>query len=297
MEHYLRPHETMSHYLPPNLANEVVAPVDTRKMKERHEHNQRAATLVKDDDLWKELQQELAKSKCITQAGIREITKEFMKKRQGQLDAQTLKDQAEAKSQPKNRRSSNQADYSRRSSLSIITEKGQNIRRALSLGNGDQQQPPSNNHRSKGKRRDSKIGNFMNNSLSKMNSSMSKLSIEGRPNKFFTGGPRSQSDGDVQYTLEPSTNVYDGLPDLNASLSSSNSSSNRSSLEVSTGALDTHVECGTDDELSRDGMSGDEFSCGSDDDLDGELLVLFPTRPRRRTKTQSQQNIDMARTA
>jgi hypothetical protein len=284
----------MSHYLlqPTNLANEVVAPVNARKMRERHHQNQRAATVVKDDDLWKELQQELAKAKCISQAGIREITREFMKKLEGRIDAQTLKAQEEAKNQPKkSRRSSNEVEYSRRSSLSIITEKGQNIRRALSMGNGDQQLPQL--HRNKGQRRDSMIGTFMNNSLSKMNSSMNKLrSMEARPNKFFKGGPRSQSDDTVLYTLDQATNIYDGLPDMTASLSSSYKSS--ISKRCSTGALDTHIECSTDDELSRDRKGGDGISCDSDDDLDGELLVLFPTRPRRRSQTRK---TDMARTA
>lgn len=302
MKHYLRPSDTMSHYLRPNsssnsnntLANEVIAPADNnRRMLERHHNNQRAATLVKDDDLWKELRQELARSKVISKAGVQEITRNFMLKRQKELDAQTKRDQQKELS--RNRRSSNEADYSRRSSLSMITQKGQTIRRALSMGNGDEQRKL---YQQKGTRRESVIGNFMNSSFSKMNDSVSKLSLEARPKMFHQSGTRSRSDGDVNDNLSEGI-----LPDLAAHTTTNlnkNNNNNKSRLclhfsSSTTIGLDTHQEGCADDELSNDGCGYDTNDDANDDD-DDELLVLFPSRPRRRTQ-QNTTITDMARTA
>jgi hypothetical protein len=289
MKSNLRPNkdsETMSDYLPPpNQATKITPPVDsprnqTKRMakvvtadkrRERDEQTQRVATLVKDNAMWKELQQELAKSKVVSRAGVQEITRKFMQEREAEIDAQ-----AKAKARSRSpRRGSNQLDYGRRSSLSMIAEKGKNMRRALSMNtsNNDQVAPKSQIHQNLNERRDSSffeaditpiddqeapksqrlqnLSDRVNSSFSKMNISMRKLNVESAPRlpvrkRFFPASSKSREKDDMVDELDQAASRSKRVPDLQeASLSSK--------------------------------------SCdGSSKGGDGELLELFPSQPRRR---------------
>ena len=318
IEHYLRPNKnskTMAKYLPSNQANKIHHPVDSRrerynqtkrvatvvpvdKRREMHRQTQRVATLVTDNAMWKELQKELAKSKVVSEAGVLEITRKFIQEREAEIDAK-------AKA---NSRSSNQLDYSRCSSLSMIAGKVNNMRRdlsnndlasmktqshqnlnermdisvsktnsmrrALSVSNLDNNHtsPKSQRLQNLSERMDSSfpktnstliddqaspksqrlqnLSERVNSSFSKINTSMRKLSKESAPRlpvreRFFKASSRSESKDDMVDILDQATTLPESLPNLQEVILSSRS-------------------CG---------------GCfkGSDDDL----LVLFPSQPRR----------------
>jgi hypothetical protein len=277
----------MANFLPPNQANKIAPPVDSRrdryhqtkrvvtvvtigKRREMDLQTQRVATLVTDDAMWKELQQELAKSKVVSQAGVLEITRKFMQEREAEIDAKTkAQDRSWSHS-----RSSNQLDYCRRSSLSMIAGKVNNMRRALSVSNLDNNHtsPKSQRLQNLSERMDSSfpktnstliddqaspksqrlqnLSERVNSSFSKINTSMRKLSKESAPRlpvreRFFKASSRSESKDDMVDILDQATTLPESLPNLQEVILSSRS-------------------CG---------------GCfkGSDDDL----LVLFPSQPRR----------------
>ena len=288
MEHCLRQNKnskTMAKYLPPKEANKIPLPVDSRRdrynetkrvatvvtvdrRREMDRQTQRVATLVIDDAMWKELQQELVKSKVVSRAGVLEITRKFIQEREAEIDAKV---KAQDRSQ---RRSSNQLDYSRRSSLSMIAGKVKNMRRALSVSppDNDQASPKTQRLQNLSERRDSSVSKpnstpiddheapksqrlqnlseRVNSSFSKINTSMRKLSKESAPRlpvreRFFKASSRSESKDDMVDILDQATTLPESLPNLQEVILSSRS-------------------CG---------------GCfkGSDDDL----LVLFPSQPRR----------------
>lgn len=277
MENYLRPKEAMQQYIQPSLATELVnqleAQKQSRRAKERKVRNERASTIIKDDDLWKELQQELSKSKCVSRASVQETTRKFMEKRRKELDEQAKAQQQQAqKPDPRNRRRSSTSDSpNRRSSMSILAEKGNNIRRNLSMGNSADTAMTQHEPRSK---RDSVLGGFVNNQFSKMNDSLSKLNLDSSKlplrEKFFPSSSRSRANDDIFDVLNQASTISDKLDSMNES------STQLSSLSLSLGQLGTHEE--SIDERSLD---------GSGDSSDGDLLVLFPTQPRQRTQNNT----------
>ena len=284
--------------------NRVATVVTIDKRREMDLQTQRVATLVTDDAMWKELQQELAKSKVVSQAGVLEITRKFMQEREAEIDAKT-KAQDRSLSHSK---SFNQLDYCRRSSLSMIAGKVNNMRRdlsnndlasmktqshqnlnermdisvsktnsmrrALSVSNLDNNHtsPKSQRLQNLSERMDSSfpktnstliddqaspksqrlqnLSERVNSSFSKINTSMRKLSKESAPRlpvreRFFKASSRSESKDDMVDILDQATTLPESLPNLQEVILSSRS-------------------CG---------------GCfkGSDDDL----LVLFPSQPRR----------------
>lgn len=266
----------MQQYIQPSLATELVnqleAQKQTRRAKERKVRNERASTIIKDDDLWKELQQELSKSKCISRASVQETTIKFMETRRKQLDEQARAQQQAQKPDPRNRRRSSTSDSSnRRTSMSILAEKGLSIRRNLSMGNSADTAMTQHEPRSK---RDSILGGFVNNQFSKMNDSLSKLNLDSSElplrERFFPSSSRSRANDDIFDVLNQASTISDKLDSMNES------STQLSSLSLSLGQLGTHEE-------SIDERSLDE----SEDSSDGDLLVLFPTQPRQRTQNRT----------
>jgi hypothetical protein len=274
-QHHLRPNGTMAHYLAPNLANEIVNPIDKHRNRQRLQQAQRAETLVKDDDLWKELQQELAKAKVVSRAAVQEITRDFMQRHEAEIDAQS-KIQAMAKKSRdiSPRRSSNEIDYhSSLSSLSFIAAKGKSMRRAFSMGLGKHEQEISKDNSSFSKRIASSV-----NKLS-TESTCPKLPVQDR---FVPACMRSKAHTDIFDVLEQVESITHQLPDLgDSSMSSSMSSSMYTSKTYS------HF---MSESLSKQQWEDvDDQSC---DDSDDELLVHFPSQPRhQRNQEQLQENV------
>lgn len=128
--------------------------------------------------MWKGLQQELAKSKCVSRASVQETTRIFMEKRLAELDRQAKPQQHIEQPAGNRRRSSISANPRRRSSISYISEKGSNIRRALSMGHGSSTAAAQHKPRSKS---DSSLGGFIHNQFSKLSNSLSSLDSSKLP--------------------------------------------------------------------------------------------------------------------
>lgn len=245
----------MAHYLGSNLANEIVTSADVRRTQERLQQSQRIETLVKDDDLWKELQQELAKAKVVSGAAVQEITRSFLQRHEAEIDAQS-KVQAKAKRSRdlSPRRSSNEIDYySPLTSLSFIVAKGKSMRRAFSMGVGQHEAEI---------RKD-------NSSFSITESSCPKLPVRDR---FVPAYMRSKAHADIFDVLEHAESITDQLPDLG---DSSMSSSMLFSMHTPTAKMYPN-----DTFASLSEHQFDDYDDQSCDDSDDELLVHFPSQPR-----------------
>jgi hypothetical protein len=258
----------MAHYLAPSLANEIVTSADIRRTQERLQQSQRVETLVKDDDLWKELQQELAKAKVVSGAAVQEITRSFLQRHEAEIDAQS-KVQAMAKRSRdlSPRRSSNEIDYySPLSSLSFIVAKGKSMRRAFSMGVG-QHEPEIRKESS---------------SFSSIESSCPKLPVR---DKFVPAYMRSKAHTDIFDVLEHAESISDQLPDLGASsMSSSMSFSMSSSMRMPTTKTHPNDMFASLSEYQFE--DDDDQSC---DDSDDELLVHFPSQPRHQRNQEQVQ--------
>ena len=66
--------------------NERSTSQDRKVELERKQCHERAETLVKDDHLWKELQEELSKANVISKVKVQEITLKFLEKHRVELD-------------------------------------------------------------------------------------------------------------------------------------------------------------------------------------------------------------------
>lgn len=128
--------------------------------------------------MWKGLQQEFAKSKCVSRASIQETTRIFMEKRLSELDRQAKLQQHIEQHTGNRRRSSISANPRRRSSMSYISEKGSKIRRTLSMGHGTSTSTAQHKPRSKS---DSGLGGFIHNQFSKLSNSLSSLDSSKLP--------------------------------------------------------------------------------------------------------------------
>jgi hypothetical protein len=252
----------MSHnFLSKSLASEIKPPVDVVHSKRNIQHFQRVEAVVKDDDMWKELQQELAKSGAISGAAVQEITRKFLLRKEGEIDLQVKSQDIKHKTRNLSpRRHSNDLDYSRRSSLSFIAERSKDFRRAFSMKNGEEGAMYS--------KRPTKIHDILNQSLSKINDTVSNLGLERSFN--LEGG---ETFGIINPRMK-NHSLYSGETMETGELTSiSTACSNRGfSLNFSREALECNLEL--DDENSF---------CDSNYD-DAELLVEFPSEFRSKVR-------------
>lgn len=225
---------------------------------------ERAQTLVNDDVLWKELQQELRKAKAVSPIAIQDITRKFMEKHQTTLDEE-LKRQAEQSN-------ANCPDPVRRSSLQYIAVTRMNIRKALSLGSDSTLDASSTKISSAAQRRASFQRDTQNQqalSLGNIRDSVNNISIGGRFGTANMGEIFLPSRNSARNKMHRSAeDVFDVL---NAATNLSNAAMEDMDAD-SAHLLDTHQECDSDSICSGDGMASDD-----------DLLVMFPTAPRRKT--------------
>ena len=243
---------------------------------------ERAQTLVKDDLLWKELQQELRKAKAVSPMAIQDVTRKFTEKHQMALD-EGLKRQAEQSK-------ANCPDPLPRSSFHMIALTSLNVRRALSLGSdspfdasatkassaahrqGSISRDSQNKQTSAAQRRATFQRDTQNHqalNLGTIRDSVNSMSIGGRfgtasmgdmflPSRNGARNKMHRSADDVLNVLNAATNLR----------SATKEDQDASSDEL----LDTHLECDNESMCSGDGMASDD-----------DLLVMFPKGPRRKT--------------
>ena len=256
-------------YLASNLSSEVVPTVDPRREKPRLQQALQLETVVKDDDMWKELQQELAKSKVVSRAGVQEITRRFLERRESEIAAQAKIQSLANQRSNSPRRSSCNASNSRRSNMSYIAATGTNVRRALSMGVGLE-----------AKEGTQKEKNASQTFFSRMNASMNALSVQ----TVFPAASRSRTCDDIFDVLDQASSDMDSFVDL-GDPNMSSESFRIAKEEPSCRTMDTELE------------SDHYQSC---DDSDDELLVCFPSQPRsQRSKATKQPTaaVSAARTA
>jgi hypothetical protein len=261
------------------LANELL-----QKSVEKRTPCTRTQTLVKDDVLWKELQQELRKSKAVSPIAIQVITRQFMEKHQTTIDEELNRQEQEW--HKNNRRSSN-PDQVRQSSMKYIAERSMNIRRALSLGkdfgspdiaNAAKSSSSPASHRCSNFQRDSlnhqsvNLINWMNTmSTVRLSESLGSCNVRERliPSRMNPCDKAHRSAEDVYDALDTATKLH---------------SLETIKLECCqlTSSLNSHLECDNESMCSGDGMSSDD-----------DLLVMFPSRPRKKSASK----LHMSRTA
>lgn len=254
------------------LANELLM----HKSVEKRVPCTRTQTLVKDDVLWKELQQELRKSKAVSPLAIQVITRQFMEKHQTTIDVELNRQEQEWKD--KSRRSSN-PDQVRRSSMKYIAERSVNIRRALSLGkevvctdmtntaktsssSSFASQRRSNFQRETFHHQSVNLINSMNTiSMARLSESLGSFSVRERliPSRMNPSDKPHHSAEDVYDALNAATKLH-------------SFETIKSECCQLTGLLDSHLECDNESLCSGDGMSSDD-----------DLLVMFPSRPRKKS--------------
>jgi hypothetical protein len=238
-------------------------------------HLQRIEIVVKNDDMWKELQQELAKSRAISGAAIQDVTQKFLHRKEREIDtqikAQSLQNHSRNVSP---RRSSNELDYTRRSSLSYIAEKSKDIRRALSLMSGEENKKCS--------MRPARLNDMVNQTITKINDTMSSMGLE----------KTSRVSGDYKLEIEKMSidhgtvhdwsqqDPYSGeMIELDDMTSTSTTSSSKDwTLHLSKVTLDGPLDFDNDDSFCE--------SCYND----GELLVDFPKQSRHSKETENESN-------
>jgi hypothetical protein len=249
---------------------------------------QRAQTLVNDVVLWKELQQELRNARANSPIAIQEITRKFMEKHQPTLD--------DIQSASNNRRASN-PDYThaRLSSMQYIAERSKSIRRALSLGHDSNAmdaisaklslsskrqeaivQRESQNHQSLNLRNGETTEAMNIMSIGKMSESLGNLKVDhvGKVSEspsilkidhflpFYSSRNKAHLPSDDAYDI-----FYAATAISRVSLETMESDASQLNPHP---RLDTHVEDDSESLGSGDGMTSDD-----------DLLVMFPTRPRR----------------
>lgn len=268
----------MANYRAPTLSSEIVPPVAPPRAKQRMQQTELLETVVKDDDMWKELQQELAKSKVVSRAGVQEITRRFLEKREAEIDAQAVIQSLATQSSKPPRRSSYETDYSRRSNMAYISMTGTNMRRALSLSVG------------LGEKEAAQKGNFtsptfnerMHSSFSWINGSVNSLNAETVSTPpvqaiLFPATSRSRACDDIFEVIDHAVSEADAVSDRGGMITSSTSNNRIMGTDAD---LDTQFEGGYDQNY---------------DDSDDELLVCFPSKPRHQWNNTA--NHAAARTA
>jgi hypothetical protein len=268
----------MAQYFAPNLLSEIVPPIDPRREKQRLEQTRQLETVVKDDDMWKELQQELAKAKVVSRAGVQEITRRFLERRESDIVAQAKIQSLANKRSKSPRRSSYDDGYSRRSSLNYIAATGKNMRRAFSVGVGlgEKEATPKGN-------------NMSQTFFSRMNASMNSFCSETSSTvpvqaRLFPAASRSRNCDDVFDVIDQASSDVEKFSDHGDRSMSSMFSCQITKEETPSTTLETDLE-------------GDHYqSC---DDSDDELLVCFPSQPRHQWNDAVKQTsvVNVARTA
>ena len=272
----------MANYRAPSLSSEIVPPVDPRRAKQRMHQTELLETVVKDEDMWKELQQELAKSKVVSRPGVQEITRRFLEKHEAEIGAQAVIQSLANKSSKPPRRSSYEADHSRRSSMDYISMTGQNMRRALSMGVGlgDKESTQKGNHTTP------TFNERVHSSFSWINASVNSSTVEETISTtsvraiLFPATCRNRACDDIFEVIDHAVSEVDAVSYLDCTTTSS-ALNNEATLDLATSSdRDTQFEVGYDQ---------------SYDDCDDELLVCFPSKPRHQWKEAA--NHAAARTA
>jgi hypothetical protein len=228
-------------------------------------HLQRVEIVVKNDDMWKELQQELAKSGAISGAAIQDITRKFLQRNKSEIDSRIEAQSLQASSRSISpRRSSNDLEYSRRSSLSYITEKSRRVRRAFSLKAGEET--------TKSSTRSARLNDIVHQTLNRINDTMSTIGLEV-PNKVSSDyrleAVKTSMDQGTIHDWEHQDSMTGEMSEVDELTSTSTAnSSNDWSLHLSKLTLDSPMD-----------FDDDDSSC--DSCSNGDLLVDFPTQSRR----------------
>jgi hypothetical protein len=228
-------------------------------------HLQRVQIVVKNDDMWKELQQELAKSGAISGAAIQDITRKFLQRKESEIDSQIEAQSLQTSSRSISpRRNSNDLEYSRRSSLSYISEKSRHIRRAFSLQAGEET--------CKSSTRSARLNDIVHQTLNRINDTMSTLGLE-IPNKVSSDYRlevvQTSMDQDTIHDWEHQHSMTGEISEVDELTSTSTANLSKDwSLHLSKLTLDSPMDF-DDDDISCNGCSN------------GDLLVDFPTQSRR----------------